>query len=358
MNACLRNHMAAVFLSLPVATAMVALPTAVMAQTDAPELRSLKISSDGGLSTGAELGFTVEGTARAKSHVRIDGVNSDIILKETARGVYTGTYIIQRQDRISQTSPIRAVVQAGNRNVVANYTFPVGMATVSVPLADPVKVTTREKVTAKTEKLRIDRFSVEPVAKLEPGTELHFTLNGMPGGIAEVEIAGIVKKVPLSEVSPGVYEGSYTLRKQDKPKSASPMMAILTQGEQSVRSKPTKVKAADAKASSAKVPLVLNMQPVQGSSTPRRAIIPISGSFEAKGGVNPKSVRILVSGRDVTAGSKITSAAFNYRANLKPGRHMVDVTAADMSGNKVRKTWMFNVTEPVAPGSTKAERCE
>lgn len=362
MNAYLRNHMAAVFLSLPVATAMVALPAAVMAQTDAPELRSLKVSSDGGLSAGAELGFTVEGTARAKSHVRIDGVNRDIILKETARGVYTGTYTILSQDRISQTSPIRAIVQAGNRNVVANYTFPVGMATVpvSVPLADPVKakVKEKEKVKAKAEKLRIDSFTVDPLAKLEPGAELHFSLNGMPGGEAEVAIPGIVKKVAMHEVSPGVYEATYTLRKQDKPKSTSPMVATLSQGDNFVTAKPGKAKAGAAKAGSAKAPMVLNMQPLQGSSTPRRAIIPISASFDAKGGVNPKSVHILVSGRDVTAGSKITADAFIYRANLKPGRHMVDVTAADLSGNKVRKTWTFNVTDPAAPGSAKAERCE
>ncbi len=362
MNAYLRNHMAAVFLSLPVATAMVALPTAVMAQTDAPELRSLKVSSDNGLSAGAELGFTVEGTARAKSHVRIDGVNRDIILKETARGVYTGTYTILSQDRILQTSPIRAIVQAGNRNVVANYIFPVGMATAPVPLADPVKAKIKEKekekTKVKTEKLRIDRFTVDPVAKLEPGAELHFSLNGMPGGTADVAIPGIAKKVSMNEVSPGVYAATYTLRKQDKPKSTSTMVATLSQGDKSVRAKPGKVKAGDAKAAATKVPMVLNMQPLQGSSTPRRAIIPISASFEAKGGVNPKSVHILVSGRDVTAGSKITSDAFTYRANLKPGRHMVDVTAADVSGNKVRKTWTFNVTEPGTPGSTKAERCE
>ena len=361
MNAYLRNHMAAVFLSLPVATAMVALPAVVMAQTEAPELRSLKVSSVGGLSAGAELGFTVEGTAHAKSHVRIDGINRDIILKETARGVYTGTYTILSQDHISQTSPIRAIVQAGNRNVVANYTFPVGMATVpvSLPLADPVKakVKEKEKAKVKAEKLRIDSFTVDPVAKLEPGAELHFSLNGMPGGNAEVAIPGIVKKVAMHEVSQGVYDATYTLRKQDKPKSAGAMVATLSQGDKSVTAKAGKAKAGSAKAGNAKAPMVLNMQPLQGSSTPRRAIIPISASFDAKGGVNPKSVHILVSGRDVTAGSKITSDAFTYRANLKPGRHMVDVTAADVSGNKVRKTWTFNVTDPAA-GSTKAERCE
>ena len=256
MNAYLRNHMAAVFLSLPVATAMVVLPSAVMAQTDAPELRSLKISSNSGLGAGAELGFTVEGTARAKSHVRVEGINRDIILKETARGIYTGTYTILSQDRVVQTSQIRAFVQVGNRNVIANYTFPVGMAT--APSADASKA----KAKAKAEK-----------------------------------------------------------------------------GE-------------------AKALMLLNMQPLLGSNTPRRPIIPISASFEAKGGVNPKSVHILVSGRDVTSGSKITSESFIYRANLKPGRHMVDVTATDAKGNKLHKNWTFNITDPAAPSSTKAERCE
>jgi hypothetical protein len=54
MNAYLRNQVAAVFLLLPVVTAMVALPTAATSQTAAPDLRSLHISSDGGLSAGAE----------------------------------------------------------------------------------------------------------------------------------------------------------------------------------------------------------------------------------------------------------------------------------------------------------------
>lgn len=356
MNAYLRNHMAAVFLSLPVAAAMVALPTAVMAQTETPELRSLKISSDGGLSSGAELGFTVEGTARAKSHIRIDGVSRDIVLKETSRGIYTGFYTIKSDDRIAQNSPIRAIVQMGNRNVVANYTFPVGMAT--VPLAEPVKEKTKEKVKVKAEKLKIDRFGVDPVSKLEPGVELHFSLKGSPGGEAEVVVPGIDKKVSLREVSPGTYEATYTLRKQDKAKSKSQIVATLSQDGKSVVSKLGKDWGSDTKA-----PVIVQMEPRQGSNTTKRPIIVVAGAFDEKDGVgvDTKSVRILVSGHDVTARSKITKDSFSYRANLKPGRHMADVTVSDLSGNKMHKTWTFNVVEPGASGSSsssKVERCE
>lgn len=343
MNAYLRNQVAAIFLSLPAVTAMVALPTAAMAQTATPEVRSLQISSDAGLSAGAELGFTVEGTPRAQTVIHIDGVNREIALKETSRGVYTGTYTIMRQDRLSQSSQIRANMQAGNRNVVANYTFPAGMAT--VPQADLVQ----------PERLNIERFTVVPIEKVEPGAELRFSMNGMPGGTAEVEIPGVANRVPMREVRPGVYEGAYTIRRQDNPTASRPIVATLWQGERSVKSSLTKSWVIDAKP-----PIVRNMLPREGATVTDRASIPVSAAFDDKGGkgVNPKSVRILVSGRNVTAGSKITSHLVSYRANLQPGRHTVDVTAEDRAGNAVRKTWSFNVVTPVLADKRSAERCE
>lgn len=356
MNAYLRNHMAAVFLSLPVAAAMVVLPTAVMARTAAPELRSLKISSDGGLSTGAELGFTVEGTAGAKSHVRIDGVKRDIILKETSRGLYTGSYTVMGDDRISQTSPIRAIMQVGNLNIVANYTFPVGMGT--VPLAEPLKEKAKAKDTAnekeKVDTLKIGYFNLDAVTKLEPGAELHFVLKGSPDSQVNVVIPGISKKVSMREASPGVYEATYTLRKQDKPKPTSPIVVILSQGKNSLATK------LNSWGGDTKAPVILKMLPREGSDTTKRSVIVVSGSFDEKNGVgvDTKSVRFLVSGRDVTARSKITKDGFSYRANLKPGRHMADVTVSDLSGNKMHKTWMFNVVEPSSSSSSKNERCD
>lgn len=351
MSAYLRNHMAAVFLLLPVVTAMVALPTAAMAQATVPELRTLKISSDGGLSAGAELGFIVEGITRAQTHIRIDGIGRDIVLKETSQGVYTGAYTLTRQDGVSQTSPIRAIMQVGNRSIIANYTFPVGMAN-PPPLADPVQPA----------KLKIDRFTVVPVARLEPGAELRFSLKGMPGGTAEVEIPGVAKRVSLREARAGAYEGAYTIRQQDNLtllKSSRPMVGILRQGERSLK---VSLPKAASVLPDTKAPLVRLMRPREGASIQQSASVPVSATLDDAGGVgvDAKSVRIIVSGRDVTAGSKITAKDFSYKANLKPGRHTVEVSAKDKAGNPVRKSWSFTTVEASAASSGKRalERCE
>jgi len=65
-------------------------------------------------------------------------------------------------------------------------------------------------------------------------------------------------------------------------------------------------------------------------------------------GVDPKSVRILLSGRDITANSNITSQFFSYRADLPPGRYTVDLTVKDLAGNAVNKIWAFEVATAAA----------
>ena len=337
MKAHIRNQVAALFFLLPVATALVALPATAIAQPAAAEVRSLEVTSDGGLRAGAELEFTVEGTPRARTHLRINGVARNIVLKETERGVYTGSYTIKRQDRISPANPIRVMMRVRNRNIVANYNFPAGMANspVVAPAVAPVP-----PVAA----LKIERFSVAPIDKIEPGAELKFSLNGMPGGSAEIEIPG-VNRVPMREVRPGVYEAAYTLRRLDNLTPSRPIVATLRVGDQSVKTNLTQALTADAKP-----PVLRNLAPREGEAIIDRATISVSATFDDAGGVgvDPKSVRILLSGRDVSADSDITAQFFTYRADLPPGRHTVDVSARDMAGNAVRKTWGFDVVVPVS----------
>jgi outer membrane lipoprotein SlyB len=77
---------------------------------------------------------------------------------------------------------------------------------------------------------RIDGFDVEPVKQSAPGSELAFTLYGSPGGSAAVQIAGATGGLVLVETEPGVYEGSYTIRKRDKITAASKATANLRLG--------------------------------------------------------------------------------------------------------------------------------
>ena len=332
LQAHLRNQVAVLFFLWPVATALVALPATVMAQPAAPALRSLDVTSDDGLRAGAELAFTVEGAPRARVDLRINGVPRNIALRETERGVYTGSYTIKRQDRISPAHPIRATLRLRNRSITVNYSFPAGMANAQVaPPALPVAV------------LKIERFSVAPIEKVEPGAELKFSLNGLPGGSAEIEIPG-VSRVPLREVRPGVYEGAYTLRRHDNLMPSRPIVASLRVGDQTVKTNLTQALTADAKP-----PVLRNLTPREGEAVIDRATLSISATFDDAGGVgvDPKSVQIRVSGRNVTADSDITAQFFTYRADLPPGRHTVDVSARDRAGNAVRKSWTFDVVVPV-----------
>ena len=335
MNVYIRNQVAALFILLPVATAMVAFPTMAMAQPASPELRSLQVTSDDGLRAGAELEFTVEGTPRAQTQLRIPGVQRNIVLKEAERGIYTGSYTIKRQDRISPANPIRATLRVCNRTIAANYSFPAGMA--NPPVAAPVPV-------PPVAVLKIERFTVAPIDKIEPGAELRFSLNGPPGGSAEFDIPGVVDHVPMREVRPSVYEGAYTLRRLDNLTPSRPIVATLRMGDRSVKASLTQPLTADAKP-----PVIRNMSPRDGEAIVDRTNISVSGTFDDAGGVgvDPKSVRILLSGRNVTADSDITAQFFTYRANMQPGRYTVDVSARDLAGNAVRKTWGFDVVIPV-----------
>lgn len=63
---------------------------------------------------------------------------------------------------------------------------------------------------------QIDQFSVESVSRLAPGTELVFILQGTPNARATLTIGNTVRNLPMREIEPGVYEGRYTLRQQDR----------------------------------------------------------------------------------------------------------------------------------------------
>ena len=345
MNAFIRHQVAALFVLLPMTTALVVLPATALAQPAAPETRSLQVTSDDGLRAGAELEFVVEATPRARVNLRIKGVQRPIALSETSRGVYTGSYTIKRQDRISNANPIQATTQLRNRSVATSYNFPANMdnSTAAAPPQAPPPPPP-PPVAA----LKIERFTVAPIDKVEPGAELRFLLNGMPGGAAEVDLPGVAR-VPMQEVRPGVYEGAYTLRRTDNLTPSRPIVASLRVGNETVRSNLTQGLTADAKP-----PVLRNLSPKEGEAITDRTAIAVSATFDDAGGVgvDPKSVRIVVAGRNVTSESEVTPQFFSHRANLQPGRYTVDVTAKDLAGNAMRKTWNFDVVVPVSAAPT------
>lgn len=354
MNSHLRNHITAAFLLLPVAATIMALPGVAQAQSRAPEVQSLEVTSDGGLAAGAQLKFRVEGTPRSQASVRVRGVQRNIALREVSRGVYVGRYTIARSDRPSDSSEIRASIRSGSRTAVASYNFPndingprvVDRGPVALP--PPGVAVLPPPVPAPVQPLRIERFSVTTLDRIEPGAELKFALSGAPGGTAEFDIPGVVQNVPMREVRPGVYEGSYTVRRLDNLAPSRPIVATLRLGDRSATTTLTQPLVSDARP-----PVIRHLSPREGEAVAGRGAS-ISGVFDDAGGVgvDPRSVRITVAGRNVTGQSEITPQHFTYRADLAPGHYQVDVVAADLAGNAVHRSWEFDAVATVSIAPT------
>lgn len=348
MKAQFRNQVAALFLLLPAASALMALPAiATAAQSAAPEVEALQVTSDGGLTAGADLQFTVDATPRGQVSVRIRGVQRNIPLKEVSRGVYSGEYTVRRQDRITDSSPIRATVKIRNRSAAADYSFPAGFSGAPVAAAPPAPAPAPAAPPPMA--LKIDRFAVAPIDRIEPGADLRFILNGMPGAVASFDIPGVIDNVAMRETRPGVYEGSYTIRRLDNLAPSRPIVARLRMGDKVVRSTLTQPLTIDARA-----PVLRNLTPREGEVLAGNAATSVSASFDDAGGVgvDPRSVRVLLSGRNVTADSNITTQFFSYRADLPPGRYTVDVSAKDLVGNAMNKAWTFEVAGTAAAAPT------
>ncbi len=334
----LRAPVAALALMLPGAFVLGALPAAAVAQSVVAEVKSLTIRSDSDLDPGSRLSIRAVGTPRAQATVRIQGVRERIALREVSPGVYVGRYTIKRNEVVEDDREVRVMLRIGNRTATATYDLGEAMTDERPVAAVPPPVA----VAPPPPPLRIDRFGMAPIERIEPGAELRFSLDGVPGGTVVVDLPGVTNDVGLREIRPGHYEGGYTLRRADNLNTSRPVTATLRVGDRVVSASlatPVVQPQADNRP-----PQLVNISPRDGEAVPAGPV-QISGNFEDRGGsgVDPVTVRLVIGGRNVTPEAQVTPTSFAYRANLPPGRYAVDVTARDRAGNPMRREWSFEV---------------
>jgi hypothetical protein len=341
MKKHLLSQTLALCLLAPVTGALVCLP-AVAQTTAAPQTHGLEVNADSGLAPGSQLRLTLEATPGGQASARIPGPDIGVPLKEVTPGHYTGHYTVRRSDRIDPAAVIRVSLTAASRTIVANYTFPPSfMAPVAVAPAQPVVVAQAPVIVLQpSAPLRIERFAVAPLGRAEPGAELQFRLNGVPGATAWLDIPGVASHVPLRETRPGHYEGGYILRPRDNLAAAGPVTATLRADDNRM----VTATLSHPLVNDNRPPQIANLTPRAGEAVSSGPTL-VAGNFnDASGaGVDPESVRIVISGRDVTSRAQITPREFSYRDRLPPGRHTVEVTAADRAGNVGQKSWSFDV---------------
>lgn len=308
-------------------------------QVEPPQITSVTVTPQNQLTPGSELTVTLNGTPHGTASVRIGTVPRTIQLPEVDSGIYEGIYTVSSRDHLTAADPLRATLKVRGRAAIATQGLGNGAAPVAA--AAPTPAATPGAATAAV----IEKFTVKPINKIEPGAELKFTVNGTPRAKASFSIDAVAKDVPMVETQPGVYEGAYTIRRLDNFPSSINILATLEANGQPARSKLTQSLLIDGKP-----PVVKNVSPADGETVITNPVL-ISATFDDAGGVgiDTKTVRVLVAGADVTRNAGVTPQFFSYRADLKPGPYAVEVVAKDIAGKSLRHNWSFNVASAAAP---------
>lgn len=367
MKNVLRSHVAVccVLASVPATFVMPALaaPTSTVGVgSSAPVTRGLAVNADNGIAAGSQLRLALDGSPGGQVVARLPGVNVVVPLREVAPGQYSGSYIVRRTDRIDPAAVIRVSLTVASQTVVGNYTFPPSFMApltaapapppvrreVVVPAPAPTPVPTQAVAETPRPPLRIEGFALAALGRAEPGSELQFRLTGAPGAAASFDIPGIVSNVPMREVRPGRYEGSYTIRRQDNLAAAGQVTATLRADDRVTTAALSQPLVGDNRP-----PQIGSLLPSDGEAV-ARGPTRVSASFDDArgGGIDPRSVRVVISGRDVTSQAQVTPRDFSFQGMLPPGRHSVEVTAADRSGNVAQKSWSFDVGGTVLGASS------
>lgn len=233
------NHIQSRFSALALAVAAgftMVLPLQALAQTPRAastglaQISSFDVEQLQRLRPGEVLNFELRATPGATVVLTLDGATTPLTLTEVGSGLYQGAYTIRQSDRLSANSRVTARVLRDGRATTALLS-----RSLVAGAPDVAFVATNA----------ISDFRVTAPDRLRPGEELNFSLTGAPGGKARVAIDGARNTVPLREVSRGVYEGSYVVRRQDRLRGGLTANAYLVNGGRESTQRYERVAVAD-----------------------------------------------------------------------------------------------------------------
>lgn len=187
--------------------------------------------------------------------------------------------------------------------------------------------------------VKITQCTFEPSHALRAHAELDVFLRGSAHGQASFDIGTSVVAVPMIEISPGLYRGTYLVAQGASFRNASVVGNLTVAG---VRA--SAVTASVAFSAATLPPQVLETAPRDGQNV-NNTRPSIYASFETPTGIDidPNSISLFVSGRDVTSQAVRTKRYVTYApvSDIASGATPVIVTVADVAGNVSTYRWTF-----------------
>jgi hypothetical protein len=184
-------------------------------------VNGMTVDSDHGLQPGSRLRISVRATPGARFANLSLSDDLRVTLTERAPGEYVGYHVIRRSDRIDPSRQMVLRAGWGAGPVAVAYDYPAAFRT--------------QVMGAAAASAEVNRFAMWPRGdRLEPGRVVNFRLEGTPNARATVRVPGVLEALALREERPGMYVGSYTMRRQDDPRAFDDARAVLRTGDQRV----------------------------------------------------------------------------------------------------------------------------
>lgn len=229
-----------------------------------------------------------------------------------------------------------AVSTAANPNPT-----PPGAAPAPTPLVSPADPNAGI-LSGNVSSLEVTSFTDDARKPLRAGDVLKATLSGTPGGKATFAILGAAENIPMTETSPGVYVGSYTVVRNTAAQDAAVIGKLVVGTVQSPL-----IQASGLLSIDSQPPKITDFGPPQNASVESdRPLIYATLSDGAGTGVSPEATHIRVDGADVTPNAETTGSLFTFKPGtpLAGGPHTVSVLISDRAGNTAAANWSFRVS--------------
>ena len=309
--------------------------------SSAPVIDAFYVDPSNQVAAGTELTFTLEGTPKGQASVKVSGVQKTIPLKEVSRGSYEGSYTITSRDRPGTNPSARATLRVRDRATTSVLALAGGAAAAAAAPTTPAAPAAGAAAAAPP---KIERFTMAPVSKIEPGADLRFSMSGTPGAKASFSIEHVARDTPMREVKAGQYEGRYTIRQRDKFASTISAVGKLEAGGQSVSSRldqplSAQQPGAAPAAAAAGLPLQItshtNNEQIKGGATEVRGRTAPGAKVDVQVNAGVFGINQQISSQSVVADAN-GNFAFSFKppVNVPGARYDITLKAAGKEGTK------------------------
>ena len=226
-------------------------------------------------------------------------------------------------------------------NPANNLGYGVAVATAATPDPTPPgeAPVTNPLPTGETS-VSVTSFTDNVTKPLKAGETLLATLSGTPGGKAGFAIPGVVENVPMTETSPGVYEGSYTVPRGVSVAKASVLGRLTFAGVTSAL-----IQAPGTITIAGQPPKITDFGPAKGATVETARPLIYAQFASPTVGVNTDDTRLTLDGKPVTPDA-VTPTLLTYKPaeGLAGGPHVAHLSVTDLAGNATTLDWNFTVT--------------